>query len=75
MNISLTAAPASVVASVGANEVVLVDIGIVPVMANRSPVIVSPPIVHVPDTLLTSLPGKMRWQPAVGVKAELGSPE
>lgn len=75
MNISLTATPTSVVASVGANEVVLVDIGIVPVIISRLPVIVTPPIVHVPDTGFRSRPGKRRWQPAVGVKVELGSTE
>lgn len=49
MYISLTATPTSLVASEGANLVVLVDSGIVPVIISRSPVIVCLPTVHVPD--------------------------
>jgi hypothetical protein len=75
MYISLTAPPTSLVASEGANLVVLVDSGIVPVIISRSPVIVCPPTVHVPDVASRSPQGMMCWQPLVGLKTDLGSVE
>jgi hypothetical protein len=45
---SLTATPTYEVAFEGANEVVTVDSGDVAVIVYRSPVIVSPLMVHVP---------------------------
>lgn len=57
MNMSLIATPTYEVASEGANEVVTVDSGVVPVIVSRAPVIVCPPMVHVPKTVPTSPSG------------------
>jgi len=75
MNMSLNATPTYEVASEGANEVVTVDSGDVAVIVSRPPVIVCPPMVHVPFTVPTSPSGMMSSQPPVGVKTELGSVE
>lgn len=52
-----TATPTNLVASPGENVVVDVDIGAVPVIEIRAPVIACPPIVHVPETVPTSTGG------------------
>ena len=70
-----TATPTYELASEGANDVVIVDSGVVAVMVSRPPVIVCPPMVHVPLTVPRSPSGKTFPQPTVGVKAELGSAE
>jgi hypothetical protein len=74
-NMSLTATPTYEVASEGANEVVTVINGDVAVIVFRSPVIVSPLMVHVPSTTPTSSLGITSSQPPVGVKTELWSVE
>jgi hypothetical protein len=75
MNMSLTATPTYEVASEGANDVVTVDSGDVAVIVSRPSVTVCPPMVHVPYTVPRSPSGKLKSQPPVGVKTELGSVE
>jgi hypothetical protein len=75
MNMSLSATPTYEVASEGANDVVTVDCGVVAVIVSRPPVIVCPPMVHIPYTVPTSPSGMVSSQPLVGVKTEFGSVE
>ena len=56
-NMSLTATPTNEVACEGENEVVTIDIGVVPVIVSKIPVIICPPIVHVPNTVPISPSG------------------
>lgn len=67
MYISSCATPTNEEISEEAKVVVLVDIGVVPVIVNKSPVTVTPLISYVPLIPDTSPAGKMPTQPIVGV--------
>ena len=75
MNMSSTATPIYEVALEGAKEVVTVNCGDLGVSVSKNPVIVSPPIVHVPETLPTSLSGTASLHPLVAVNAAVGRAE
>jgi hypothetical protein len=70
MNMSLSATPTYEVAFEGANDVVTIDCGVVAVIVSRPPVIVCPPMVHIPYTVPTSPSGTVSGPLFIRLKPE-----